>query len=334
MIVAFDTETFLIQPGMGAPPLVCFQCSIEGKQEIIHAQDPALPGIVRDFLERDTLHGHNVAFDMCVLAAWNNDLLPLIFRAYTDGRILCTRLNEMLSFIEQGKHGTDFSLAACLKRHTGEELDKTDPWRLRYGTLYKTPIKDWPQEALSYALLDARAQEKLFRAQTRMTDLDNQSRAAFWLRLMECRGIRTDREYVEKYHQEILEQHDQDRRTLIASGLVRRDGTRDTTRAKSRLTQVYSQLGIDVPRTEKNQVSLSEEACIDSLDPLLIAYQRYGAQTTTLARIDRLYRGTELPLQASFVPLVDTGRTSCRMGDVTPGVSPPAWGYQLQNLPR
>src|SRR5687768_5680104 len=94
-IVSLDTETFLIRPGMGAPPLVCVQyCVDRGDAQIVHATDPALPGLIEGVLRSDRINGHNVAFDMGVLAAWRPSLLPLIFAAYDDDRIVCTKIRE------------------------------------------------------------------------------------------------------------------------------------------------------------------------------------------------------------------------------------------------
>lgn len=335
MIFSFDTETYLIQPGMGAPPMVCLQYVIDRDEpKIIHAKDTGLRALIEWALKSCTLNGHNVSYDMAVIAAWEPSLLPLIMHAYEEDRVVCTKIREQLADIAVGKQARGYGLADCVKKHCGIELDKTDPWRLRYGTLYDVPISDWPKEATHYALEDARAQAALYHAQPDMPDQYAQSRAAFWLRLMECWGIRTDLETVKAYHKQTLEQSEKDRAICVEAGLVRPDGSRDTKAAKERIRLAYEALGEDAPLTEKGEISCDEDACLGSGDETMIVYQRFGSLKTMLSRCERLYKGTELPLQASFQVLTETGRTSCRMGDVRKGESPTAWGFQLQNLPR
>jgi DNA polymerase-1 len=337
-VFSFDTETFLIRPGMGAPPMVCLQWALgttkDAPVQINHATDPQLDNVVRYALESCTLNGHNVAYDMCVLAAWRPELLPLIFRAYEEDRVVCTKVRAQLHDIAHGVPPRAYGLADCVKRACGIELDKSDPWRLRYGTLYGTPVAEWPAEAIFYALKDAEAQHSLYHALPAAADECAQSRAAFWMRLMECWGIRTDPDRVKAYHAQTLEQSEKDRAVCVAAGLVRPDGSRDTKVAKERMAAAYAALGEKPPLTATGEVSCDEDACDGSGDEVLQAYQRFGSLKTILSRCERMYYGVEFPLQAQFQVLVDTGRTSCRMGEVKPGESPPSWGFQLQNLNR
>ncbi len=387
-VQSFDTETFLISPGCGAPPMVTYQWKVNrDKAEIIHGKDSATYRIVRDFLEDRHIYinGHNVAFDMAVLCAYNPELIPLVFQAYASDRVTCTKVREVLRDIacgefegrypgstgeEEDRVGRKwgYSLAETLERNTGATLDKSDPWRLRYGTLWDVPIEAFPPDALSYALLDAEAQADTFFAQglrinpSYLDDQHRQSRAAFWIRLMELWGIRTHAPSVEHFHKLTLEEYHKDKDLLIKNLLVRPDvkGSRDTKRAAERMVSVLKELGEDliltdtgedvrketekqegrkvspweIWNTHKQYVSLSEDAILSTGDDLLKSYQQYGSLKTTISRVERLYKGTEIPLQASFSSLVATGRTSCRMGDVEEGVSPPSWGFQLQNIPR
>src|SRR5687768_7749721 len=99
----FDTETFLICPGVGAPPMVCLQFSVDDQEpQIIHARDPALPGIVEWALTHSHLVGQVVEYDMAVMAAWRPELLEAIFRAYWEDRVSCTALRQKLLDIAWG----------------------------------------------------------------------------------------------------------------------------------------------------------------------------------------------------------------------------------------
>lgn len=374
----FDTETFLISPGAGAPPMVCLQFSVEDQTpQVIHARDPALPGIVQWAFTQARLVGHTLEFDVAVVAAWGlgipelrETILELCFRAYWEDRATCTSIRQKLLDIAHGVFEGDkfrkwgYHLDECAKRMCGIELDKTDPWRLKYGTLYHLPVSDWPVESIHYCHGDVIAPRAVYRAQEQHPDflLDQfrQARYAFAKRLMECWGIKTDRPAVEAFHAQTLAESEADRKVAVAAGLVRLDGTRNMKAGKARMVEVFRKLeeepaltdtGITTQRElyketgrkfsafeiwEKYQdyIALDEDACLASGDDILQAFQRFGSLKTTLSRCERLYYGTEMPLQAQFQSIVETGRTSCRMGDVDEGVSPPSWGFQLQNIPR
>ena len=371
-VFSFDTETFLISPGCTAPPMVCLQFTVDdGPEQIIHAKDPAIRPLIRWALEKTLLDGHNLAYDMGVLAAFDvEEFLELVFRAYHEDRATCTAIRQKLIDIASGCFEGDartkwgYSLAECVSRVCGIELDKTDPWRLEYGTLYQTPVAQWPVEAVGYATGDITAQRALYYGQEPsgglLADQYRQSRAAFMLHLTSVWGIRTDLEAIKKFHAASLVELKKDRAVAEAAQLVRPTGVRHMLPAKRRMVQVFRELeeepaltdtGIKKQKEIKkaeglvltpNQIwdrfgdyiSLDEDSCLASGDDILQAFQRFGSMKTAITRVERLYKGVDLPLQARFQPLVSTGRTSCRMGDVKPGQSPPSWGFQLQNIPR
>jgi DNA polymerase-1 len=375
----FDTETFLLSPGAGAPPMVCLQFAVDdGAPQVIHAKDPVLEETVRWALTQAQLVGHVLEYDMAVVAAWafkldqafGEEILELVFRAYWEDRATDTSIRQKLLDIAHGCFEGDrfrtwgYSLGEISDRVCGIKLDKTDPWRMLYGTLYATPVAQWPEEAIRYCHGDVIAPRTIYQAQEPHRDLlqdqFRQARYAFAKRLMECWGIRTDREAVEKFHAQTLAESEVDRTTAVQAGLVRPDGSRNMKAAKGRMVQVFHQLEEEPALTDTGRevqdklfkdtgrkfsafeiwdlhgdyIALDEDACLASGDDILQAFQRYGSLKTTLSRVERLYYGTEVPLQASFQSIVATGRTSCRMGDVEEGVSPPSWGFQLQNIPR
>lgn len=391
-VFSFDTETHLIRPGIAAPPVVCMQFSLDRqRKDIVHVKDPAFKRIIVWALQNALMNGHSLAYDMCVLCAWDPELIGLIFQAYRENRATCTKMRMVLLDIAKGwykgrpgRAPWGYHLNECVLRLTDgtygipswptpRVLDKTDPWRLRYGELYNTPVDQWPHEAKQYAGLDVDAQETVFFGQEEaaapqggayLLDQFRQSFAAFWFRLMECRGIRTDPVQVEKYHAATLVECERDRQVAMEAGLVRHNGTKDTKAAMARMASIMRALDEDLPLTDTGRdvqlamakeagvpvsawqvyetfkeskggyVKVDEDACLASGDEVLLAYQRYGSSKTILSRVERLRHGFHLPLQSSFEPLIATGRSSCRMGDVDDGVSPPAWGTQLQNMPR
>ena len=156
-VVAFDCETCLIRPALLAPPLVCVTWKrVGGAATIAHHFD-AEP-IVRRWLESDdVIVGHNVAFDMAVVAERYPSLRTLIFAAYAADRVTDTLIRAQLLDIAAGTFRGrlvaagvwvphSYDLQSLAKREAGMQLFK-DGWRLSYSSFLDTPLSDWPRRA-------------------------------------------------------------------------------------------------------------------------------------------------------------------------------------------
>ena len=376
-LLPFDTEGFLLQPGVQAPPIVCLQHTVDSNPaELIHARDPACKRMLEWGLQHAVWGAHNAAHDVVCLMASFPDHTDEIFAALNRDQFTCSIIRQKLRDIARGsfKHvskSRGYALDA-VGRIYGVSVNKEDPWRLRYGTLWGVPVSRWPADARRYALDDVVAERAVLWGQEGKRWLDGrdifadqyrQTRASVWLRLMECRGIRTDPERVEEYIQEVHATLVEDRALCQAAGLVRADGTKDTKAAQSRMLEVCRETDEpDFPITETGEkqvreylgisakeslpvgatwralklgpvaVRLDEEACADAGDLELEAYQRYGTSSSQISRAERLRHGL---IQSRFGTLQDTGRTSCSQGDTrkTKGGAgfPSAHGAQLQN---
>lgn len=113
-VIAFDCETWLIEPGLQAPPLVCFQWmdNKDRKPRLLH-RDRAYPTVRMMLAGNTTLVGHNVAFDMTVICAQWPDLIPLVFAKYDRDEVTDTLLRDQLIQIAAGEFRS---------RWTGEEM--------------------------------------------------------------------------------------------------------------------------------------------------------------------------------------------------------------------
>ena len=106
--VAFDTETYLIEPGNLAPKLVCLSYFEESDQGLLLAEDGV--GWLRTQLKDPSvvLVGHNIAFDFGVALAYSPGLLPLVFRAYEEGRVRDSMVRDKVLLRAQGSLSYDF----------------------------------------------------------------------------------------------------------------------------------------------------------------------------------------------------------------------------------
>lgn len=367
MYIGLDTETYLIQPGLQAPPLVVM--SMVG--------DPAMGAAlllrnealvtVRNLLQNPEAHLvlQNAAFDMAVFASEQDDLLPLIFAAYDAGRIHCTRIREMLLHNAlEGLNDADggprvgFSLADIVKRRFGIDLsaDKTAPdaWRLRYAELDGKPLNEWPEEARRYAGDDAIWALRIWQQQEEqaeyLKDAPGQTRAAFCLHLMQAWGILTEEAAVNELEIRLALSVETANENLLHAGLLKGatkknkntgiievEWSKNSARIKELVEQGFERQGLEAPRTEPSdrfpdgQIKTDEETLrmakvpdlavlADSLGDakLLSTYVQAlkgrvkKGNTSQYEQRGRYIPGTGWLINASWNPLVASGRTSCQ----------------------
>jgi hypothetical protein len=292
---------------------------------VIHQSEP-WHDAVRAALRQGVV-GHNVAFDMAVLAA-NGFPLEEIFQAYAKDRITCTMAREKLNDIASGEmaqqrkpRGPGYSLATLVKRRLGVELDKTSV-RLEYERLINVPVAQWPAAFRDYAANDALYTHRLAALQGEHPDQYRQARAAFWIQLMSAWGVTIDqprlRELAVAYETDFAAAG----QDLLLSGLARQEKkglVRNVKLAGARLVEAYARQGKTHPTTETGAPDLSRESCENAQDPVLKRYSEYMQLST---KVTKEIPALDHPLiHAYFDPLVETGRTSCS-------------GPNLQNLPR
>ena len=373
-IVAFDTETSLIRPGLCAPPISC------------------LSYVEHDGVQQtgEGLVGHNLAYDMGVICAEWPELTPLVFEAYEANRCTDTMLRGKLFDIARGcyrgylgednkwfKHG--YSLLELAKRWAGVPMKK-EGFRLFYGPLRDVPLERWvdaarelqergrrylegasdaqladleaamgdakkfrgsegllgmiaadPFEVITYPLDDARSTMAVYLAQETagelLVDQFRQARAAWWLHLASAWGLRTNAAGVAALQLQTEKTRDAIEAALVAEGLVRKDGSRDTKKAKERMLAVcgwrwdegLGRFERDAEReaagtclalrlTPANEPSLDADACKASGDEVLKAYAELTSMAAVLNKdVPALARAVVWPVHTHF-DLAETGR--------------------------
>lgn len=227
-VVGFDCETWLIRPGQLAPPMVCLTLAAWDSVWLFHPKfDGAIPlqptavkppaNNAKDaflwLLQQEVVTGLNVAYDTAVCAAQWPDLMPNIFQAYDEHRIVDVGLAQQLIDIAHGKLKVmqakfGYSLVGLERRLLRKDRRGTkegpDIWRTRYRLLDDVPPQEWPPEAVAYAIEDAVGARDIFNHQWNsedrkyLQDLPAQSRAAFALQLMMAWGVMTDEATIAK----------------------------------------------------------------------------------------------------------------------------------------
>lgn len=177
-----------------------------------------------------------------------------------------------------------------------------------------------------------------------------QVRGHFALHMASCYGLRTDENGLDLLETRVRQELDRVTPSLVDAGLVRADGTRDTKAAIRRMIDksedpTLTSAGVELLRGEIDEkaaaqltkteqgtnfiesrdvgdlllhamqvgkyVSVNEDACNASGDAVLRDYSTYTRYRNLLTgSIKHLRRGTVLPIQTNFSPLMETGRTS------------------------
>ena len=326
-VIALDTETELITTGCLAPRLVCVSWAREvngslnsGLLKAGKDVDRNVGGWIKGAAQTDAflLVGHNVAYDMAVLAAYDPALLPFIFQAYERGNIADTQIREQLLDIAKGdfwkirKLKGGYALAGISERRLGIKLNKgADSWRLRYGELIDTELHDWPDAAITYAVEDARSTYRIHKEQQGVANCEEQARAHFALHLMSCWGVITDAAKVPAFVKEAEDSLEALGERLSRTGLMRTNGTKNIKTIRER---VKKSLGTKTKLTAKGNVVANEDALLATGDPelaMLVDYSKSQKLDSVWSRYLKQGADPATPVQATFHCLVESGRTSC-----------------------
>jgi len=378
-----DYETFTLEPALLAPPPVVMSYAWDdGPVRIQHANpacaDPALPSMDATLMEA-MLPGvawvaHNAAFEVVVTMAHRPEWTSMLFGKLRRGEIRCTMVREKLIRIARGDRRDGFALDAVCEAYKLPVPDKSSHWRPRFGTLWSTPLADFPPEATAYSAGDICVrdvywrQEALPNAQTWLVDQHHQVRAAVSLQLTSARGFETDPDTAAVLLEETEVKLAEYQETVLREGLARWEKKKGVlavvktkAAAEARIVQAYAAQGREAPRgapTDKMIAAWCAENPEDAEDmserelrehvPGNISLDAEACELSgdpVLLAYTRFSQASTLrskvrrlshsPIQTSYNVLVATGRTSSRQGDdPEPGEPWVAYGAQAQNLPR
>lgn len=337
MAIALDTETTISTDAEPVPRLVSVALARENASRIMLPHEPLTRRAVQDAFEQGCILA-NAPFDVHVLLRQWPDLLPDILDAYWNDRIYDVLTREKLIDIAQGTKTKDkrYNLGAVALRRADIELDKNDPYRMRYEALLGLPIEAWPEGAKRYALDDAMATYAVFEAQEFVRTWDGlftleeagrQARKHIALYSHERRGMIVDREFVGGLLAGLDGEIATHWAAAEAAGLVRVNAKRESGFSKNTklARQMMSEVCPDPQLTAKGFIALSEEALMAADIPVghpLDHYRQLGAKDSQRSRL----KGYDVPVvRTHYDELMGSGRTSTvhpQMQNLTPAWRP------------
>lgn len=354
--IAFDCETHLIRPGMTFPRVVCVTFAHAG-QKWIRDRVSGVLEVLGYLADSDVcLVGHNIAYDLGVICAEaitlaregsllvpsEDEIIRLVFQAYADDRVSDTMIRSMLIDIAQGtfqevegqRRGKVYGLDKLALRWCGLTISKEDTWRLHYAYLDGTPLNQWPQPALDYAIQDAEVTDLIDQAiiswvtqegiaSGEIPDAYRQIRAAWVLHLMAGWGVRVDPEAVTKLRDDLLTKQKTYHAILDQWGIFKKDRLgnykrtkkgaiqKDQKRLQELITEGYASRGQTPPMTSRG-TSTSADTARESGHPACVAFADVAATDKILSSwIPTLEKGIAgLPITSAPNVLVSSGRTS------------------------
>lgn len=363
-LVAFDTETHLIEPAQAAPRLVCVSISYErGQADVLHRRDPACYRELRKLLETPAyiLGGHNAPYDLAVISDTWPELMDSVFALLDSDRLLDSQVRQKLIDIALGKYRgyrdsttgewveLKYHLADLAKRHKyPHDLDK-DTWRLRYSEFENVAVADMPEGAVEYSRHDAMSTRWVIEEQESdvrfLEDQHRQSRAHWALHLMSTWGVRTDRVMVERYRQITQARLDSHQELLVGRGFLEprkpkkdEDPNQQYFKKNVKILQGYAKakLGDAAILTPTGAVKMDADSVENyaDFDPIFQAFQEFSSTQTVMGRVEELAAGVEMPIHTRFDELMETGRTSSSKPPIQNRPAKPGFGDRECMVPR
>ena len=346
-LLAFDLETHLIQPGLLAPPICCGSFArrtanreIDGyvfpsTDTLLHVEGSLRTAGI-------TYVGANIAYDWGCILAVRPDLLPLIWKAYAEERVLDVLIAGTLDAIHDGRLRSEdgptelfmrngkkiqsgrYSLQSVTEDYLGRtDAKQNDRFRLSYALLEHLPIEQWPEEARQYPIDDAVNTLEVAEAQLKVCNnlhnLPAQAHAAFCAHLGSIWGMRIDTERAKTLKSSVDENLARVQAFALEHNLVKPnwkgrapnkviDGySKDTKLLKELVFKAYDGLP---PKTDGGDISTSREALSESGDPVLEQFAEASKWEKLRTYADELASLGTAPMNVSCNILLSTGRAS------------------------
>ena len=342
-LFAFDTETELIVDN-NVPPVICLSYATEDDKVGV-AVGEQIPKIIQSVVDRgDTLIAHNASFDLGVLVRAFPQLWAPLSTALNEDRVVCTKIRERLYKIAQGGSGDGavllpsgervgkLSLAGLIHKYCDVDIGASkqeDSVRYRYSDLRETPVSEWSEEAVRYAILDSVYALQVYWAQEQtisesvLSNQFDQVRADFALYIMGAEGIPLDPSKIDAVKESLEADLDPIRLRLESAGLMA-NGSIKTHALSERIQRAYQRIGQPAPKTDKGAISTSKQSIQESQDADLLDIIEWKERQKLLSTyIPALQASAEIDnrVRTRYDVLKVTGRTSSSSPNV-------------QNLPR
>jgi hypothetical protein len=240
-----------------------------------------------------------------------------------------------------------------IQKHKEQQEGESKIWRLRFNELDGIPISEWPTEPnggpAAYAMGDPKYTRDVWHEQQKLIEPDeipgyvSEMQAAWALNLMSTWGFRTDPAAVREYKAELTVDFKKTIEQCREFGFRRgtkgdyskKARSRDMKKIKAAVEDWFSNhnpTDIKMLITDGGDIATSREQLTNTDHPGLHAVaESVKTEKMLTTYVTALERGTVVPINPSYNPIIETFRTSCSGGMKIDGIPV---GLNIQNLPR
>lgn len=337
--VALDFETYLIQEGILAPPVVCGSFYDGLKPAELHLRGDAIAMAVKA-LDNNLIVGLNIAYDFGCFLRHCPEEFPAVWKAYSEGRVFDVGIASTLNAIAEGrliegdlydkngrrcvdpstgKQTKRYSLALCVKEWLGrDDAKENSKYRMRYAEFDDVPIAYWPPEAVQYPKDDVVNTLEVYQAiigapAQNLQEVAFQSHVAFCLHISAINGLRTDAARVEAIKGAIESHRGELMDVVLKAGLLKPNKknvsgwSKNMALIKERVTKAWGDL---TPTTDGGGVSTERSVLEESGDPVLEALGEVSKWEKLATYLPSLEAATKAPLNVRPNVLLATNRVS------------------------
>lgn len=369
ILLGMDLETHLIEDWLKAPKVICGGISIKDtdyerlsprlKEElsklyredrpnvVVHlflASDlaPLLDAIISD--EQTKIIGHNFAYDLACMAAYDADNLDRIFSLLQSKRIECTFIRTLIAFnaagvlkeyqhkkvqLAHGKFSSSSYVGAC-KIFCDLDLseDKDKEVQTSYSRVEGLPVADWDVSYRVYLVQDVEYLHHLYHGQNKedvrykfipekilkadiYKEATRRTAIAFTLQLATCWGIRVDLSAARQLSAKIEEELNEAKAMMVAAGFGEFHKKSGTFKESKKAVQ-EKLLELDTAfYTEKGNISTKAKHLKECGDKVLEHWAKVSAKKTLSSTFLPILTGLKRPwVNPQFWPYLETGRVS------------------------
>jgi|DEB0MinimDraft_10_1074344.scaffolds.fasta_scaffold01596_13 DNA polymerase I-like protein with 3'-5' exonuclease and polymerase domains len=336
-IISIDFETYLISADMTIPKPVCLSY-FDGTNKGLLVGMPEMEVYLRKILYQGyTIIAHNMKFEALVIYEYFPRLRKLLWNAIYKGKLYCSKIYEKLLNNIRRKQVFNVTLSQLVKNYFEEDISesKSDPdaWRLRYNELDGVPKKDWPQEAVDYAIEDSVWAYKIYQVQTNIkVKWQDAVKTEICLNLMGQSGILVDNERAKTLEKELKDLLAPNYKILLESEYARVDKkTKKIIKNMKKLREYINENVKNKEYTEKGAISTSSISLVNYVaekpDKILQAFLDVHKYEKILTAFVPDLLAANPYIRSEYNAVVSSGRTSSTKSRNYPSVN-------IQQMPR
>lgn len=330
-IISCDFESYLISDDNVFPKPVCLS-AYNGVDTFLFNREDGKE-YLKKHLNSSLIIAHNAVFECGVIITHYPELAEQTFEALDNGLIYCTKINESLWNIQREKSIHGLTLAGLVQHYFATDISAgkgEDAWRMRYSELDGIPIKEWPKEAVEYAIDDSIWAYKIYNRQQPIHQ-ELALKSAVYLNLMGAQGFNIDQDRVLLLEKEIWAYLTPRYDFLVAEGFCDYISKQKQPRKQvKKLKEYVESLNLDLMYTDKGGTATSGEALESYLtqkeDTVLRAFSELSKYEKILTSYIKNLKGAK-KIFSQYSTTLNTGRTSSSGSKLFSSVN-------IQQMPR